>query len=221
MDINEFIAKYKNHPVLFIGTGFSLRYLENSYTWDGLLSKIAFDLTGKDEYYLDLKASCEYNGKFKYNEIASKLEEDFNERLKLDRDGQFKKINDLFYENMSRNVNLSRFKIYIAEIFSKLEYRPEKSSELAELKKIRKNISSIITTNYDGLIEETFEFNKLIGNDILLSNPYGSVYKIHGCCSQPGKLIITEQDYKKFDEKYELIRAQLLSLFIHNLELQL
>ncbi|MFC6996925.1 SIR2 family protein [Rufibacter roseus] len=29
-------------------------------------------------------------------------------------------------------------------------------------------------------------------------------------------MIITEEDYKGFDEKYELIRAQLLSLFIHN-----
>jgi len=56
----------------------------------------------------------------------------------------------------------------------------------------------------------------LIGNDILLSNPYGSVYKIHGCTTDPRKIIITERDYKNFDAKYELIRAQLLSLFIHH-----
>ncbi|ENW3566464.1 SIR2 family protein, partial [Neisseria gonorrhoeae] len=61
-----------------------------------------------------------------------------------------------------------------------------------------------------------FEFNPLIGNDILLSNPYGSVYKIHGCVDDPSKIIITKKDYEKFKEKYELIRAQLLSLFIHN-----
>lgn len=56
----------------------------------------------------------------------------------------------------------------------------------------------------------------LIGNDILLSNPYGSVYKIHGCVDKPESIIITENDYKSFRERYELIRAQLLSLFIHN-----
>lgn len=66
------------------------------------------------------------------------------------------------------------------------------------------------------MIEEMFSFNPLIGNDILLSNPYGSVYKIHGCISAPDKIIITEKDYCEFNEKYELIRAQLLSLFIHN-----
>lgn len=216
MNISDFISQYKNHPVLFIGTGFSLRYLRNSYTWDGLLAKIAFDLKDNNEYYLDLKASCEAGGKYKFDLIASKLEAEFNRQLQGDRNGKFKGINDIFYENMARGINLSRFKIYISQIFSTLDFRPEKSDELIELKKIRKNISSIITTNYDGLIEQTFEFNKLIGNDILLSNPYGSVYKIHGCSTEPGKLIITAEDYQLFFEKYELIRAQLLSLFIHN-----
>lgn len=65
-------------------------------------------------------------------------------------------------------------------------------------------------------IEKTFEFSPLIGNDILLSNPYGSVYKIHGCVSDPEKIIINDKDYSQFEIKYELIRAQLLSLFIHN-----
>lgn len=55
-----------------------------------------------------------------------------------------------------------------------------------------------------------------IGNDILLSNPYGSVYKIHGCCEEPNKIIISNKDYIEFDTKFELIKAQLLSLFIHN-----
>jgi len=36
MNIIDFIKKYKNHPILFIGTGMSLRYLKNSYTWDNL-----------------------------------------------------------------------------------------------------------------------------------------------------------------------------------------
>ena len=216
MSISEFISHYKNHPVLFIGTGFSLRYLENSYTWDGLLSKIAFDLKGNNEFYFDLKAECEDNGKYKYDQIASRLEIEFNKDLQADRNGKFKAINDVFYQKMANEIHLSRFKIYIGEIFSTLQFRVAKATELSALKKIRKNISSIITTNYDELIEETFEFNKLIGNDILLSNPYGSVYKIHGCTSNPGKLIITEDDYARFSGKYELIRAQLLSLFIHN-----
>lgn len=57
---------------------------------------------------------------------------------------------------------------------------------------------------------------KLIGNNILLSNPYGSVYKIHGCVTRAEEIIINHEDYDEFNRKYELIRAQLLSLFIHN-----
>lgn len=28
MNINDFISNYRNHPVLFVGTGISLRYLK-------------------------------------------------------------------------------------------------------------------------------------------------------------------------------------------------
>ena len=214
MDIADFIGKFRNHPVLFVGTGMSMRYLSNSYSWDGLLKKICFDLKGNDEYYYDIKSNHYENGKYKYDEIATDIEKEFNYILVKDRNGKFKDINDLFYENMQKGVNISRFKLYIADIFKCLEYK--NNSELVELKKVRKNISSIITTNYDCMLEEIFGFKSLIGNDILLSNPYGSLYKIHGSVESPDKIIITHDDYCKFNQKYELIRAQLLSLFIHN-----
>lgn len=216
MNIKEFIGNFKNHPVLFIGTGVSLRYLTNSYTWDGLLKQIAFDLKENTEYYLDLKSQCEEDGIYNFEKLALLIEDEFNKTLISDRNGKFKDINDIFYANMEYGLNLSRFKIYISKIFSELVIREEKEDEIAELKKARKNIGSIITTNYDNLIEHIFEFNKLIGNNILLSNPYGSIYKIHGCSTEPEKIIITSKDYEQFDQKYELIRAQLLSLFIHH-----
>lgn len=216
MNIKDFVTNFKNHPVLFIGTGISLRYLENSFTWDELLKKISYDLKENEEFYLDIKSECLVDGKFKYDKIASIIEDEFNSILKRDRNGKFKEVNDIFYENMERGITLSRFKIFISLIFSKLQFRSYMSEEIESLKKTRKNIGSIITTNYDKLIENIFEFNPLIGNNILLSNPYGALYKIHGCCDQANKIIITKKDYEDFDKKYELIRAQLLSLFIHN-----
>lgn len=216
MNIREFIGQYRNHPVLFVGAGLSLRYLNNAFTWDGLLKHIAFELKGNNEFYLDIKAGCQDNGKYDYTQIATKLEQEFNQSLIRERNGKFKLINDIFYNEMENGNCLSRFKIYISNLVSKLDYKEEKREELAELKKIRKNIGSVITTNYDRLVEDVFSFEPLVGNDILLSNPYGSVYKIHGCCSNPSKVIITENDYTQFYDKYELIRAQLLSIFIHN-----
>ena len=214
MKISKFVEQFSNHPVLFIGTGLSMRYLKNSYSWEQLLKKICYDLKGNDEFFYDLKEMYYMDGNYRYDKMATDIEREFDAELKKDRNGKFKHVNDVFYNNMSKGIVVSRFKIYISEIFSELKYRD--NSEIVELKKARKNISSIITTNYDKMIEDIFGFSPLIGNDILLSNPYGSVYKIHGCVSQPDKIIITESDYSKFNEKYELIRAQLLSLFIHN-----
>lgn len=216
MDIRTFIDQYRNHPVLFVGAGVSLRYLNSSYTWDGLLKGIATELTGNSEYYLDIKSECQINGKYDYTKIATKLESAFNQALSENRDGKFKDVNDIFYREMDEENNLSRFKIHISQLLSQLDYREEMADEIAELKKIRKNIGSVITTNYDSLIEDVFDFEPLVGNDILLSTPYGSVYKIHGCHTDPAKVIITEDDYSAFNKKYELIRAQLLSIFIHN-----
>ncbi len=216
MKVKEFISGYRNHPVLFLGAGVSLRYLNNSYTWDGLLRHISTELKGNREYYLDIKASCEIEGHYDFLKMASLIENDFNTALLEDRNGKFKDINDAFYERMEKGINHSRFKIYISKLLDAVDLKEKMKGEVAELKKIRKNIASIITTNYDRFVEETFEFQPLIGNDILLSNPYGSVYKIHGCVTNPLKIIITEEDYEAFDSKYELIRAQLLSIFIHN-----
>jgi len=217
MDIQNFISQYRNHPVLFVGAGVSLRYLENSFTWNGLLEHIAIECTGGKEAYFDIKGKSRVDGKYNYPLIANKLEVIFNEILEGDRNGKFKHINDKFYTEMEENDNyLSRFKIYITDLLSTLGYKEDKLQEIVELKKIRKNIGSVITTNYDSLIEDVFGFEPLVGNDILLSNPYGSVYKIHGCHSDPSKIIITDQDYNDFNDKYDLIRAQLLSIFIHN-----
>lgn len=216
MNIQEFVKGYNNHPILFVGTGVSLRYLKDSYTWDALLRKIAFEVSGNNEYYLDLKSGSQINGFFRYEIIATQLEQSFTEALLKDRYGKFKVVNDRFYEYMEAGKNISRFKIYISILLESLETKPEMSAELAELKKIGKNIGSIVTTNYDEFIEKFLDFVPLIGNGILLSNPYGAVYKIHGCISDPEKIIVTMADYDKFNDKYELIRAQLLSLFIHN-----
>ena len=55
MDIFEFVSSYKNHPVLFVGTGLSLRYLNNSFNWEGLLKYVSIDLYGTDEKFYDMK----------------------------------------------------------------------------------------------------------------------------------------------------------------------
>ena len=139
MNINDFVSQYKNYPVLFVGTGISRRYLENSYTWDELLRKIATDLWESDEKYLDIKAKCTDAQNFcSFPKVATLLEEEFNKALEQDRNGNFREINDLFYEKMRENICLSRFKIYIAKLLKSGKKKIEKEEELNELKKDKK-----------------------------------------------------------------------------------
>ena len=113
------------------------------------------------------------DGEFRYDQVATKLEEVFNKEVALDRDGPLKFVNDTFYENMKNGVSVSRLKIYISHLLGEVNIKEEYGYELAALKRASKNIGSIITTNYDRFLEQFFEFSPLIGNDILLSNPYG------------------------------------------------
>ncbi|GAB6109505.1 hypothetical protein [Fusibacter bizertensis] len=70
MNIQEFVKKYHNHPILFLGTGISLRYLENSFTWDGLLEKIAIDLFGNNERYFDIKSKNMLDDRYNFKQIG-------------------------------------------------------------------------------------------------------------------------------------------------------
>lgn len=212
MKIQEFINQYINHPILFMGTGISLRYYEDSYTWEQLLSKLSYELHGDEEVYLNLK--YEYNNDFP--KIASILDKEFDEFLKQDRDGKFKFINDIFFDKIRNNEKCSRMKLYLSSLLKNMKIKDSKKDEIQALIKAKKNICSIITTNYDTFIEDNLGFIPLVGNNIILSNPYGSVYKIHGSIISPESLIITSEDYENFSIGNELIRAQLVSLFIHN-----
>lgn len=217
MNIKEFVGQFKSHPVLFVGTGLSLRYLNNSYNWDNLLKNICKIVHDNEEKYLDIKAKhLVDNGVFDFPKIGGEVEIIFNEFLGENRNGTLKHINDEYYASIEKGKPISRFKLYIASVLKSLDINPSKKDEIELLRQLKNNISSIITTNYDTLLEDIIGFKPLIGNDILLSNPYGALYKIHGCVLDASKIIISDEDYNRSKSQDELIRAQLLSLFIHN-----
>ncbi|WP_162926979.1 SIR2 family protein [Flavobacterium psychrotrophum] len=217
MNIKEFVSGFKSHPVLFVGTGLSLRYLNNAFNWDELLKSTCKIVDKNEENYLDIKAKHIIdNGVFNFPSIGSDVEKLFNQFLTENRNGALKDINDEYYKSIENGKPISRFKLYVASVLKNLELKSIQKEEIELLKQLKNNISSIITTNYDTLLENIIGFKPLIGNDILLSNPYGALYKIHGCVSDPSKIIISSEDYDRSKSQDELIRAQLLSLFIHN-----
>lgn len=196
-----------------MGAGMTQRYYENAYNWDQLLSKICQDLTGDEEKYLELK----YKQKNNLPLIASILEHMYDDILEQDRNGRFKEINDTFFDRLKNGKpQCSRLKLYLSSIITALKIKDGIKDEIDALVAAKKNICSIVTTNYDSFVEDFLGFNPLVGNDIILSNPYGSVYKIHGSVDKPESIVLTKEDYESFDLGSELIKAQLISLFIHN-----
>ncbi len=203
-------------PFLFIGSGISKRYLglEN---WEELLKKFAKEATGNEfQYQLYLNEVVD-NEKFgKLPKVAELLEKDFIKKYFSDSSYTVNREKN----KILINNNVSPFKIILSEYFKGKKY-DSLNEEVKLLKNIAyKNIGGVITTNYDDFLEEIFEGYKVyIGQEeLLFSNIYeiGEIYKIHGCCSVPESIVITEKDYNNFINKNDYLTAKLLTIFLEH-----
>ncbi|RID87039.1 hypothetical protein D1953_06905 [Peribacillus asahii] len=216
----EQLIKGSKLPVLFIGSGFSRRYL-NSPDWEQLLIKI-YEFIGKQKIdYVALKSRIKNkaeNRKLGDGEVNSIIAEELEEEF-----------NNYFYESdlvteysewVEQEVN--PFRMCIATIVGQLSILKEKEAEIEIFKSLKNKVMSVITTNYDTLIELLFSLTKestFIGQPQLF-NPnsleLGELYKIHGCITEPDNIIITKSDYDNFKENAKLFSAKLLTLISEN-----
>ena len=127
------------------------------------------------------------------------------------------------FKNRNKDLikkGISPFKIAIGEYFENIKYdNTKKIEEIELLKEIQqRNISGIITTNYDKFLEKIFQNFKVFAGqeELIFSNLEGiaEIYKIHGTSSSPETIIITSDDYKKFEEKSDYLTAKLLTIFL-------
>ena len=82
---------------------------------------------------------------------------------------------------------------------------------------------TIVTTNFDNLIEQSFELNRTASLRIVHSQDFPlekagqtNIVKIHGDFSKPGSIIITEDDYRNIVKKSTLYKNHIPHLFIGN-----
>ncbi|WP_461637058.1 SIR2 family protein [Labilibaculum euxinus] len=207
----QHISKFSTSPFLFIGSGFSRRYL-GLPTWELLLMEICEDLKLAKPYNF-----YKSNADSKLPKVASLIGTEFNEVWWSSPD----------FEESRKQFELlaeTKFSPLKFEVAKKINSMPDLiSNEIVdkELKLLRKiNIDGVITTNWDQLLENTFpDFNKFIGQEeLIFSELYsiGEIYKIHGCSSKPNSLVITEEDYHNYEDRNAYLAAKLLTLFIEN-----
>ena len=104
---------------------------------------------------------------------------------------------------------------YLRSIKEQLTSVPLYLEEIELLREAK--ISGIITTNWDQFLENIFkDFTTYVGQDELLfsgSQGVAEIYKIHGCCSNPNSLVLTEADYNDFHDRNPYLAAKLLTIF--------
>ena len=203
-------------PVLFVGSGLTRRYL-GLPDWEGLLRQYCVK---PFEYYNDKAArACREHPEMRLPTAADYIEADFNEHWYIDE--KYAKSREEHKDEMEKKI--SPLKICIADYFRKASDQvvEQYKDEVELLSKIgSKNISCVITTNYDCFLEKCFgedQFYTYIGqDDLLFSTTYeiGELYKIHGCCTKAESIVINADDYTKFSKKSAYLSSKILTMFL-------
>ena len=207
-ELAEILSESISAPFLFIGSGFSRRYLDLP-DWKGLLTK--FSTSMPFDSYLGTAGND-------YPSAALALAGDFaTEWWKSNKDKPeiYQSKNWIHAVETPLKYEISQY-LENVEIVSKIEG----NSELKELLSSDVVIDGIITTNWDKLLETIFpKLNVYVGqSDLFFRNPQsiGEIFKIHGCCSNFSSLILTKNDYENFNSKNAYLAAKLLSIFLEN-----
>jgi len=210
--LSAHLSKFSTAPFLFIGSGFSKRYLETE-SWEDLIRKFCDLVPHGFGYYRSTSNS-------KWDVAAQMLAEDFHP-IWWTAD-EYKKSRELYEENAVNKH--SPLKIEISNYLRDKKYN-EGSNEKNDLEiNFLKQavVDGIITTNWDTLIEDIFskeEMTTYIGQKkLLFSNNLGvnEIYKIHGCSTEPDSLVLTEDDYSEFNGRNAYLASKLLTIFIEH-----
>ena len=208
-ELEERLNQFNELPFLFVGSGFSRRYI-GLEDWDSLLAK--------------------------YSGVVGKPFSFYRSAVNGNRPSAAKLIAKDYHEHwyrISDEGTIFNYEPEISDISSPLKidiskYLSEKSAEikqddvvLEELEFLKNaNFQGIITTNWDILLEELFpHFDVYVGQEELLNSTpqmLGEIYKIHGSCLSPNSLVLTSDDYERYYEKNPYLIAKLLAIFIEH-----
>lgn len=205
-DLLKRLQGFQAAPVLFVGSGISLRYL-GLPNWSGLLSELA-DKTAKPyaDYYS--RASGDLPA------VASLMSEPLHDLLWSKGGAALRKA----YEPHLTKSD-SALKVYVSDrmkdAVKSIPTTGELADEIAFLRKV--TADAVITTNYDLLLEDIFpDFQVFVGQDELVFSDIqgiGELYKIHGSIESPNSLVLNTKDYDRYNDRNAYLAAKLLTIF--------
>jgi hypothetical protein len=213
----DLFSTLKHLPFLFIGSGITRRYMKLP-NWEELLRHFASKIHPDNP--LALEVFVHKAGGKKWPAVSTLIEAEFNALWLTSPD--FEKQRSEHQEAVKGGT--SPFKLELAAFFrkaKKLTGDTHLEDELSCLVNVAKrSVAGVITTNYDLLPEEVFKgYTTFVGQEQLLfggTQGVSEIYKIHGCCTHPGSIVITESDYQDFDRRNAYLAAKLLTIFVEH-----
>ena len=196
-------------PFLFVGSGFSRRYL-GLPVWKALLQRFA--TPEKFSFYSSTAAQD-------LSKVASLMAEDFHNTWWTDP--KYAESRAQFSDFSINTTSALRFEIcqYILSLTAEpLTFLDNLQGEIDALKNL--NVEGVITTNWDNLVEALYpDYKVFVGQDeLLFANPQsiGEIYKIHGGATRPESLVLTAEDYEDFQQKNPYLASKLITLFVEH-----
>lgn len=213
IDVNEILKgmldKHPAAPFLFIGSGFSRRYL-NLEDWAGLLQRFCGPIREFGYYSAKADGSMPLAASFMAN--------DYNEWWWSAPDTEVSRSE--FSAIVKGRSDALKVEIcrYMRSFSLEDARRSNYGHEIAALSEI--SVDGIITTNWDFLLEELFpDYRVFVGQEkLLFANPQaiGEIYKVHGSADDPRSLVLTNEDYQEFSDKNPYLAAKLVTIFVEH-----
>lgn len=224
------LIKNNEFPILFIGSGMSKRFLQNYPNWVELL-ECFWRETGSQNFYGEFnklndsirKQHMEFTSdevrQYSLIEMGSIVEEKYNNEFNNEKI----KIENFSTEDAFKE-KISPLKKAISLKFKDYKIIREKQGEYNKFKNMISKAQIILTTNYDTFIEDSYnlvsryKIKTYVGQRGFFgeTNGFSELYKIHGSIENPSDIIITKEDYEKFNKNSILISAKITSLMMHS-----
>lgn len=207
--LKELLEKHPAAPFLFIGSGFSRRYL-GLEDWSGLLARFCGPI--REFGYYSSKADGDLP------RAASFMAEDYNEWWWSAAEKA--ESREVYGEQVQSKSDALKVDIsdYIGSFSLETARASAYGQEITSFSEI--SVDGVITTNWDFLIEELFpDFKVFVGQqELLFANPQsiGEIYKIHGSAAVPESLVLTAEDYEEFASKNPYLAAKLVTIFVEH-----
>lgn len=214
MSFLENISKNNQYPIIFIGSGITQRYFNNSYSWEELLESLWNEVNEPNTYftkYHELKTSLENPSKFNiYTKISDQLEKQINDAFFSEK----LLINGLTLQQ-AHKMEISPYKTLVANKIKSSTIKNDIKPEIDSFAKMLGKARQVVTTNYDTFIEDRLNgaIKVNVGNNGLFepSIEWGELYKIHGSITIPNSIVITSKDYESTNKTSVLVNAKILT----------